>query len=80
MRGVTDLNGSFDSYCNGCEFREWCTRESKPFKLQTTVDAIELYTKKEDKLITFGFNEYNQKAYDYMLMVKSEVDKLKPKE
>ena len=40
---MTDLEGSFDIYCNKCEFSHWCDRECKSYKLQSTIDAIELY-------------------------------------
>lgn len=53
---------SYISYCRNCEFTSWCDKKEKPFQLQTTIEAKELYNELE-KSNSIDLNELPEKIY-----------------
>lgn len=56
----------FSSYCKSCEFSDWCDKKNKPFMLQSTVDANELYNELEDSE-SVNLDELPDKIYQLKL-------------
>jgi hypothetical protein len=38
----------FATYCNKCEFTDWCDKKNKPMKLQSVIEANNLCNELED--------------------------------
>jgi hypothetical protein len=53
----------FSSYCNKCEFTSWCDKKHKPFMLQSTIEANELYNEIEDSK-NIDLDELPEKIYE----------------
>ena len=79
LRGIADFNGKFNTYCNGCEFSDWCNRENKSFKLKTTIEAFEHYLMSENGSITQEKKDINYKNFQYSLIVERMIEEEKKK-